>query len=224
MKDNSKPYVVGVTENTKEIVPYKTEKDKHGNLDNFSLEQKPAVLAIGFFSAHTGGVSAENVKKFEKLMPDILQDLINGCTFKDIAIKYDFTINMMYKLKNLPEFKISIEQALEYSADYMAEEGLKTLLDAEGEENMAEVKRVEATAKYYQWLAEKRNPKVYGKNVGSEKNSKPKPEDDSGDSVAPKQEVSFEDALAAIMLKKQMDEENKKKGFQDAEIVDEDNK
>lgn len=89
----------------------------------------------------------------------IVNDIIDGLTFRKMALKYGVPLSTLHNYCSKDEHSARVKMALEISAqtyDEMAEEGM---INAEDE---FELKRAKELGYHYRWKSSKRNPKKYG--------------------------------------------------------------
>lgn len=90
---------------------------------------------------------------------DIIDDLINGLTYRAIANKYGVKLSTLHLFVNKPEHSARANTALQTSSQTFEDEAERVLLEAE--RDSIEIQRAKELSQYYRWKAATRNPKKY---------------------------------------------------------------
>ena len=94
---------------------------------------------------------------------DIIDDIIEGKTFRKMADKYECSISLLHKFLCRDEYTARVREAMELSAGTYANKGEQVLLDAPAVS--VEIQRARELAQHYRWMAAKRAPNKYGEKV-----------------------------------------------------------
>lgn len=93
----------------------------------------------------------------------IIDDLIDGLSYRSIANKYDVKLSTLHNFVSKPEHSARAKNALEISAQTFEDEAERVLLNAE--RDSVEIQRAKELSQLYKWKAAKRNPKRYSDKV-----------------------------------------------------------
>ena len=93
----------------------------------------------------------------------IIDDLIDGLSYRSIANKYDVKLSTLHNFVSKPEHSVRAKNALEISAQTFEDEAERVLLNAE--RDSIEIQRAKELSQLYKWKAAKRNPKRYSDKV-----------------------------------------------------------
>lgn len=101
--------------------------------------------------------------KLNGKIDEIVEHIIDGKTFRQIAELYDVTIGTVHNFLTLEENAVRAKAALQLSATSYADKGDEILLNCKGTKE--EIMRARELAQHYRWKAAKRSPKEYGERV-----------------------------------------------------------
>ena len=104
--------------------------------------------------------------KLEGKIDEIVEDILEGRTFRYMAAKYGCALGTLHSYVNRDEHSARVRNALEISASSYADKAEEVLQQAENDRG--ELMRARELAQHYRWKAGKRNPKKYGDRVQSE--------------------------------------------------------
>lgn len=94
---------------------------------------------------------------------DIIQRIIEGDTYRSIALHYKVALTTLFDFLHTPEHSARAREALNLSADTAADKAEDVLKEAKG--TMPEIMRAKELSQYYKWKASKRRPATYGDKV-----------------------------------------------------------
>lgn len=100
-----------------------------------------------------------------KDIEDAIQMIIDGKTFREIAVEFGFTVGALHKYLNKSEHSARVAEALMISAASYADKAEEVLQDITKDSNTVEMARARELAQHYRWKASKRNPRSYGDKV-----------------------------------------------------------
>lgn len=98
--------------------------------------------------------------QLEGKLGDIIDDIIDGRTFRELSAMYGVQISTLHKFLNREDNVDQYIAALKTSSDSYAEKAENTLLDAKSK--LVEIQRARELAQHYRWMASKRDPRKYG--------------------------------------------------------------
>ncbi len=98
--------------------------------------------------------------KLDKHIDAIIDRIIEGKTFRQIAEEFDSSLTHVHRLLTSKEHSARGSQALAISASEYANKAEQVLKGAENDK--IEMMRARELAQHYRWMAGKRNPKKYG--------------------------------------------------------------
>lgn len=101
--------------------------------------------------------------KLDGRIDEIVEDILEGKTFRYMAAKYDCALGTLHSYVNKDEHSARVRNALEISASSYADKAEEVLQQAENDKG--ELMRARELAQHYRWKAGKRNPKKYGDRV-----------------------------------------------------------
>ena len=101
--------------------------------------------------------------KLDGKIDEIVEDILEGKTFRYMAAKYDCALGTLHSYVNRDEHSARVRNALEISASSYADKAEEVLQQAENDRG--ELMRARELAQHYRWKAGKRNPKKYGDRV-----------------------------------------------------------
>ena len=96
----------------------------------------------------------------EKDIDEIIEDIIEGLTFRKISEKRGIALSTLHDFCSKPEHSARVRLALELSAQTYDEKAEEVLIDAISDRT--EIQRARELSQLYRWRAAKRNPKKYG--------------------------------------------------------------
>lgn len=102
--------------------------------------------------------------KLEGKFEEIVELIIDGKTFRQIAQNYGVALSTLHDFISKDEHSARARMALDFSSNEYAEKAEQVLLQAKGG-SMAEMQRARELAQHYRWLASKRSPKRYGDKI-----------------------------------------------------------
>ena len=109
--------------------------------------------------------------KLEGKIDELLDMIIDGNTFRQMAAKHEVSISTVHTFLTLPEHAARTGAALALSAAQYADKAEEVLLDAVGTKE--ELSRAKELAQHYRWKAAKRDPKKYGEKLDLTSGDKP---------------------------------------------------
>lgn len=98
--------------------------------------------------------------KLSPYIEDIINLLVEGKTYREIANKFDCALSTLHQFLTSDEHSARANQALSISASQYANQAEQVLKDAE--KDKIEMQRARELAQHYRWMAGKRNPGKYG--------------------------------------------------------------
>lgn len=101
--------------------------------------------------------------KLEGKLEEIVELIIEGKTFREIALQFDVAISTIHIFLTMEANAARASAALEISASSYADKAEQVLWEAEGTKE--ELTRARELAQHYRWKAAKRSPKKYGDKV-----------------------------------------------------------
>lgn len=104
--------------------------------------------------------------KLEGKIDEIIDLLIDGKTYRQIAESYNVSISTLHYFLSLPEHHARAKTALSISADQYADKAEETLINAKATKE--ELMRARELAQHYRWKAAKRDPSRYGDKLAVE--------------------------------------------------------
>ena len=110
-------------------------------------------------------------KKIVLNIEQILDLLIDGKTYREIAKKFGVGLSVLHRFTSKEEHSARVRDALNYSASTYADKAEQILLEAPADK--IEIQRARELAQHYRWKAGKRDPKKYGDSTiikGDEEN------------------------------------------------------
>lgn len=99
----------------------------------------------------------------EPHIEDILEKVIDGLTYREIAENYNVSISYLHKFLNSEKHFARAKAAFELSAASYYDLAEKAIKEAEG--SMPEMQRAKLLVDLYTKKAGKRNPKQYGEKI-----------------------------------------------------------
>lgn len=102
----------------------------------------------------------------ENKIDEIIELLISGKSYRDIAEIMDVPLTTLHDFTSKSEHSARVREALEYSASSFDDKAEKVLIDAKG--TIPEIQRAKELAQHYRWKASKRSPKKYGDKLDVE--------------------------------------------------------
>ena len=97
---------------------------------------------------------------------DILDEILQGSTFRSIAAKYNCGLTTLHRYISTEEHSARVSNALAISASSYADKAEEILINSENDKG--ELMRARELAQHYRWKAGKRNPIKYGDRVQNE--------------------------------------------------------
>jgi transposase len=91
----------------------------------------------------------------------IYNDLIDGLSYRQIALKYKVKLSTLHDFVSKPEHSARAKSALEISAQTYADQAEQVLLDIQPDSTPIEMARARELSQYYKWKAAKRNPRGF---------------------------------------------------------------
>ena len=101
--------------------------------------------------------------KLKPHIEELLTDITDGKTYRQIAEKYRVALSTLHKFINSDEHSARARHALALSASSYANKGEEVLISAPADR--IEIQRARELAQHYRWMAGKRDPKKYGERV-----------------------------------------------------------
>ena len=95
----------------------------------------------------------------------IIDDLIDGLSYRQIALKYNVKLSTLHDFVSKPEHSARAKNALEISAQTYADQAEQILLDIQPDSTPIEMARARELSQYYKWKAAKRNPRALGDKI-----------------------------------------------------------
>ena len=96
----------------------------------------------------------------EGKIDEIVDLLIEGQQYREIAAKFDVTLSKLVRFLAKTENAALVSEGLQFSADQYADKAEQVLKDAESDS--VEISRARELAQHYRWKASKRNPRRFG--------------------------------------------------------------
>lgn len=106
----------------------------------------------------------------DKDFEPIIDEIIDGKTFREMASKRGVSISMLQKYLALEKHSARTREALLISSNSYADLGEEALKNAKG--TIVEIQRARELAQHYRWKASKRAPKIYGDKMEVEQTIK----------------------------------------------------
>ena len=92
---------------------------------------------------------------------EVIELIISGMSFRKICDKFNMKLSTFADWRARPEHTVRINEALQLSADNLADKALDALLNISRESNMVQMNQARELAFQYRWLAARKNPKIY---------------------------------------------------------------
>lgn len=96
---------------------------------------------------------------------EIIELIVDGLTFRDIAKKYDLSLSGLHNFLSKTEHSARVKTAMALSADGYADKAEEVLSDIKPKSTYAELQRARELAQHYRWKSAKRNPRRYSEKV-----------------------------------------------------------
>lgn len=107
------------------------------------------------------GTKPEQFNKLNGYAEQIIEDLLNNMTFRQLAEKYEVGLATFFSWRYKSEHSPIIEQAMLWSSEMDQQKAEQVLLDGE-DSGLPDIIRRKALSEFYKWRASKRAPKVFG--------------------------------------------------------------
>jgi hypothetical protein len=99
------------------------------------------------------------ISKLEGKIDEIIEMLIDGKSYRQIAEYYDIPLTTLHNYTSKPEHYARTREALVISASTFDDKAEQVLKDAQSDKN--EIQRANCLAQHYRWKAAKRAPSIY---------------------------------------------------------------
>lgn len=145
-------------------------------------------------------------KKLNENVDEIIEDLLKGLTFIELAVKYDVSLTSVFSWRYKSEYCKLVEEAMLWTSEMDQQKAERVLIEGEGK-TLPEIIRRKELSVFYRWRASKRAPKVFGNNSETNVNVNVQTLDGG----------EFNELVEQIVRKKQIAQ-----ATEDAEIIEDD--
>lgn len=98
----------------------------------------------------------------------ILEHIIEGETFENIANMFYVSRQTLFNFLNKQDHSARVREAIVLSAASFQDKATQAILELKSQSTLADITKARELAQHYRWCASKRNPVMYGDRPGKD--------------------------------------------------------